>query len=94
MIELMRSYIPHKNWRTRLALNPAASNIWLCWVISFVFLAGLGIGATFRSLDTISTLLLAVVAVASFATSFIFLSEAKRVHAIRVSAKNDAFFRC
>lgn len=92
MIELMRSYIPHKNWRARLALNQAASYIWLCWVISFVFLAGLVIGATFQSLDTVSALLLASVAVASLATSFAFLSEAKRVHAIRVAARNEVFF--
>lgn len=91
MFELMQSYIPHKNWRDRLALNPAASNIWLCWVIALTFMAGLVIGSAFCSLDKISFLVMASVSIASFAASFIFLAEAKRVHAIRVAAGNEVF---
>lgn len=91
MLSLMRFYIPHKNWRARLALNSAASNIWLCWVISLLFVAGLALGAAFRSLDTGSALLMGAAAVASFAASFAFLAEAKRLHAVRLAAGNAVF---
>jgi hypothetical protein len=91
MLSLMRFYILHRNWRARLALNSAASNIWLCWVISFHFLAGLALGVAFCSLDTGSALLIGAAAVASFAASFAFLAEAKRLHAVRLAAGNAIF---
>jgi hypothetical protein len=84
-------YLPHKNWRARLALNPAASNIWLCWVVALDCLAGLTIGVAFWSLDAITFIVIALAAIASFLAAFIFLPEAKRVHAIRVAAGNGVF---
>jgi hypothetical protein len=91
MLSLMRFYVLHKNWRARLALNSAASNIWLCWIISLLFVAGLAWGAAFRSLDKGSALFLGATAVASFAASFAFLAEAKRQHAVRLAAGNAVF---
>jgi hypothetical protein len=91
MFSLMRFYILNKNWRARLALNSAASNIWLCWIISFLFVAGLAIGVVIRSVDTGSALLMCAVAAASFAASFAFLAEAKRLHAVRLAAGNALF---
>lgn len=91
MFSLMRFYIIHKNWRARLALNSAAKRIWLCWIISFLCVAGLVLGIAFRSLDTHSGLVLAAVAVASFAASFLFLPEARRLHAVRTASENTFF---
>lgn len=92
MFKLMRFYLLHKHWRTRLAMNQAASNIWVCWLICLCFSLVLVISIIFQNIDFVSGAALLGAATLSFAASFAFLREAKRIHTIRYAARNKALF--
>jgi hypothetical protein len=91
MFQLMRFYTLTSHWRTRLALNSAASNIWLCWLISFTGLMTLFVVAVCRDFAGIELAILGAVAMIAFAVSFLFLPEARRIHALRCAAGNAVF---
>ena len=81
MLKLMRFYLLHKDWRARLALNSAASNIWLCWLITLMFVAGFVFSVVFKGLDTVTALVMTFLAIVSLLLFFILFTQAKRLHA-------------
>jgi len=91
MLKLMFAYLAHKNWRSRLMMNQPASAIFTCWILSLLFFVGGVLGAAVGTIDVNSTLGMAVAALLLFAISFAFVTEAKRIHAMRVLAKSPVF---
>ncbi len=82
MFELMRFYLSGRNWRARLALNPAAANIFTCWRMSAIFLLCAALGGILES-GVVTCVVLALAGVLAFAFSFAFLAQAKRIHSLR-----------
>lgn len=91
IFELMAYYIPHRNWRARLAMNSATSNIWTFWVLSMVNLLAAFV-ILIREGVCLNFLVLVCVGAALFAVSFLFLPEAKRLHEIQRIVNNEILF--
>jgi len=91
MLKLMLAYLAHKNWRSRLMMNQPALAIFTCWILSFLFLVGGVLGAIAGAIDANSALVMAGAALLLFSFSFAFVTEAKRIHAIRVLSKSQVF---
>lgn len=88
IFSLMAQYIPHRDWPVRLAMNGAATNIYMCWLLSVTCLftaAALFI----RALAFPTAFIFLCVGAALFGFSFVFFSEAKRLHRINRIVKNE-----
>jgi hypothetical protein len=91
IFELMQHYFPRKNWRARLATNSAASTIFTLWMFAATFLIGALI-LLFRDGSLLLCAIFGGVAVMCFAISFLWLTEAKRLHEIRRVMNNSILF--
>jgi ABC-type uncharacterized transport system permease subunit len=91
IFELMAHYILHRNWRVRLAMNGAATNIYMCWVLSVACLFT-SVVLLIQAVAISIALMLLCAGFALFAVSFLFFQEAKRIHKINWVMKNEAFF--
>jgi len=91
IFELMAHYIPHKNFRVRLAMNSAASNIWICWLLSGMCFVT-AVALQFRAEGSLFVLGFVGAGATLFALSFLFLPEAKRLHEIKRIMKNEILF--
>jgi len=91
IFELMAHYIPHKNFRSRLGMNSAASNIWICWLLSGMCFVT-AVALLFRAEEFLFVLGLMGAGAVLFALSFSFLPEAMRLHEIKRITKNEILF--
>jgi hypothetical protein len=87
----MGHYLPHRNWRVRLAMNGAATNIYTCWLLSVLSLFTSAV-LLIRGAALLTVLILVCAGVALFALSFLFFPEAKRLHEIKRIVKNEILF--
>jgi hypothetical protein len=93
MLDFMKFYIFHKNgFRVAFAMNSAASNIWTAWLCAFMCIAGGLIRLVAEGITDDSSYLLITIGLVIFISSYHFLPEAKRIHKIRETAKNEILF--
>lgn len=91
MTQLMCFYLLHKNWRARLAMNSSASWIFTCWLYAgFSAFAAIG-GYAVKTTSSLESLAMLALSLFLVIFSYTFLAEAKRVHHIRILARNAAF---
>lgn len=91
MIQLMRFYLLHKNWRARLALNSSASWIFMCWLCAgSSAIAAMG-GYAAKSTSSLESLAIFALSLFLVILSYTFLHKAKRIHHIRILARNEVF---
>jgi uncharacterized membrane protein len=91
IFDLMAHYIPHRDWRVRLAMNGAATNIYMCWLLSVACLFT-AVVLLIRAVAFPTVFIFLCVGVALFVCSFVFYSEAKRLHKINRIVKNEVLF--
>lgn len=91
IFKLMAYYIPHNNFKSRLGQNSAASSIWTCWLLSLMCFVS-AIVLLFQAEAFASVLILMGLGATLFALSFLFFSEAKRLHEIQRIMKNRILF--
>lgn len=91
IFDLMAHYIPHRDWRVRLAMNGAATNIYVCWLLSItcVFTA---VVLFFRAVAFPTAFIFVCVGAALFGFSFVFFPEAKRLYKINRIVRNEVLF--
>jgi nitric oxide reductase large subunit len=84
-------YLLHKNWRARLAMNSSASWIFTCWLCAgFSALASMG-GYAAKTTSGLGSLAMFALSLFLVIFSYAFLAEAKRIHHIRILARNAVF---
>lgn len=92
IFDLMAHYIPHRDWRVRLTMNGAATNIYMCWLLSVTCLFTAAV-LLIRAIAFPTAFIFLFVGAALFGFSFVFFPEAKRLHKInRIVKKNEVLF--